>query len=799
MTDNKSSDNNPKQLDVVEFEPIEATGQPQITVSDFHQLPIMPVRNAVLFPGVAIPIRVSRPKTKRLVEFMQKTGKVIGVVMQKRADTEEPSLEDLCKYGTAASLVQVANLDDSTNVVVLQGVFRFELLSIDEIDPFLAGRIKVTEETTPPEIEFKALADSVREIAFKIINSRMQLQNELKTALNNTKDYRHLINLVISSSNIEPNEKQKLLDISNYKERGLALITKLGEEIHLIEFKNDIQEKVRSNFQNQQREFFLNQQIKFLQDELGGNPTEKEAEDMRERAKNKMWSKEMASFFEKELTRLNRLHPMSPDYSVQVNYLTILLDLPWDYCSTDDLDIKNAERVLNEDHYGLEKVKDRILEYLAVLKLKGDMKSPIICLYGPPGVGKTSLGKSIARALNRKYVRMSLGGLHDESEIRGHRRTYIGSMPGRVIQNIKKAGTSNPVFVLDEVDKLTKSAHGDPESALLEVLDPEQNTTFHDNFIDVDYDLSKVLFVATANVINNIHPALLDRMELIEVSGYLLEEKIEIALHHLIPKQMDNHGVKKSDINFSREVLTYIIEHYTQESGVRTLDKTIARIIRQIALRITTSEKYNIEINIDDVTTYLGQPKYHPEKDINNTQYGIATGLAWTATGGQILFIESAMSKGDGKLTTTGNLGNVMKESAILALEYIKSRTEQLKVDIETVEKSNFHTHVPEGAIPKDGPSAGITIVTSLVSAITKRKVKSNFAMTGEITLRGKVLQVGGIKEKILAAKRAGITDIILSEDNKSDISEFKPEYVENLTFHYVKNIDDVIELVISD
>lgn len=764
-----------------------------IDIDESSPLPIMPLRNAVLFPGVTIPIRISRLKTKKLVEDAKKHNTPIGVTMQKQAAIEEPVLTDLCRYGTVATIIQTIKLDETTDIVILQGLYRFELLSLIENEPFLKGYIRRTDESEPSPKEFQTLASSVKEIALKIIESKSQFREEMRIALNNATDNRYLINFIASNSNIEPNDKQTLLNIDDYKERGLSLIGMLGNEVQMIELKNDIQTKAKSTFENQQKEFFLNQQLKLIQEELGGDPNEKETEDMRERAKNKKWSKEMAAFFEKELNKLARINPMFPDHSVQLNYLNTLLDLPWDYCTADNLDIKNAEKILDEDHYGLEKVKSRILEYLAVLKLKGDMKSPILCLYGPPGVGKTSLGKSIARALDRKYVRMSLGGLHDESEIRGHRKTYIGSMPGRIIQNIKKAGASNPVFVLDEIDKLTQSAHGDPESALLEVLDPEQNTTFHDNFIDLDYDLSKIMFIATANTLSEVQPALLDRMELIEVSGYLLEEKVEIAMRHLIAKQLENHGVTTEQIHITRDILTHIIEYYTHESGVRMLDKTIARIIRQVALRITTNENYNIELTKDDVVTYLGQPRYRPELNIENNQSGVATGLAWTATGGQILYIETAISKGNGNLSSTGNLGDVMKESATLALEYIKSKADILNVDIESIEKSNFHIHVPEGAIPKDGPSAGITIVISLMSAITKQKIKPNLAMTGEITLRGKVLPVGGIKEKILAAKRAGVTDIILSEENKTDIAEIKQEYLENLTFHYVKTIDEVV------
>ena len=634
-------------------------------------------------------------------------------------------------------------------------------------------------------------------MALKIIKYSANIPNEAGFAIKNIESSFFLINFISSNTEIDYKDKQALLEINDAKEKALRLLEILVKEVQMLELKNDIQKKVKVDIDKQQREYFLHQQMKTIQDELGGSPVDQDVSDLREQAQDKNWTDEIAELFDKELSKLQRLNPSAPDYSIQLNYLQEIIDLPWNEYTEDNFDLKNAQKVLNSDHYGLEKVKDRILEYLAVLKLKGDMKSPILCLYGPPGVGKTSLGKSIAKALNRQYVRMSLGGLHDESEIRGHRKTYIGAMPGRILRNIKKAGSANPVFILDEIDKVGTDFRGDPQSALLEVLDPEQNNNFHDNYIDMDFDLSRVMFVATANDVSSIAPALRDRMEMIDISGYLMEEKIEIAKRHLIPKQLENHGLDKHNIKIPKDVIEAIIERYTRESGVRTLDKTIAKLVRQIAKKIAFEQEFSSEITKEDLKEYLGIEIFSREQYQGNDFAGVVTGLAWTSVGGEILFVESSLSKGKGMLTLTGNLGDVMKESATIALEYIKSNTSKLDIDDKIFENYNIHIHVPEGATPKDGPSAGITMATSLASSLTQRKVKRNLAMTGEITLRGKVLPVGGIKEKILAAKRAGIKEIILCRENQKNIEDIKDTYIKGLTFHYVENVMDVLDIAL--
>ena len=691
-------------------------------------------------------------------------------------------------------------MPDGSTTVILQGKKRFELNELTETDPYLSGKITVLEDTKPDKTdrEFEALISTIKDLTIKMLGAVAEPPRDLIFLIKNNKNVLYVVNFSCSNIPSGSAEKQQLLLIGDLKERAYRLLFILNREYQLVELKASIQMKTHEDINQQQKEYFLQQQIKTIQEELGGNINELEIKELREKASRKKWPAEVAQVFEKELRKLERLHPQSPDYSVQTQYVQNIVNLPWNEYSKDNFNLSHAQKVLDRDHYGLEKVKERIIEHLAVLKLKGDMKSPIICLYGPPGVGKTSLGRSIAEALRRKYVRVSLGGLHDEAEIRGHRRTYIGAMCGRIIQNIQKAGTSNPVFILDEIDKITNDFKGDPASALLEVLDPEQNNAFHDNYLDIDYDLSKVMFIATANNLNTISQPLLDRMELIEVSGYIMEEKVEIAAKHLVPKQMDVHGLKKGSVKFPKKTLQVIVEAYTRESGVRELDKKIAKIMRKLARKVASDEPIPTSIKPEDLYEYLGAVEYSRDKYQGNDYAGVVTGLAWTAVGGEILFVESSLSKGKGsKLTLTGNLGDVMKESAMLALEYIHAHAAQFNINEELFENWNVHVHVPEGAIPKDGPSAGITMVTSLVSAFTQRKVKKNLAMTGEITLRGKVLPVGGIKEKILAAKRAGIKELILCKENEKDINEIKPEYLKGLVFHYVSDIQQVVDLAL--
>jgi ATP-dependent Lon protease len=763
-------------------------------------LSILPLRNTVLFPGVVIPITVGRDKSIRLIKDAYKTDRIIGVVAQKDSTIEDPNFDELHHIGTIAHIIKMLRMPDGNTTVIIQGKRRFKIEEVKVSEPYIKASITPLTDNkhSLKEREFIALIDSLRDLSLQIITQSPNIPSEASFAIKNIESPSFLINFISSNMNADVATKQKLLEMVDMKERATLVLEYLTKELQMLELKNQIQSKVKIDIDKQQRDYFLNQQLKTIQEELGGSSTDQEIEDLRERADKKKWSKAVAEVFDKELDRLNRINPAAAEYSVTLNYLELLLDLPWDEYTKDNFDLKRAQRVLNADHYGLDKVKNRILEYLAVLKLKGDMKSPIMCLYGPPGVGKTSLGKSIAKALGRKYVRMSLGGLRDEAEIRGHRKTYIGAMPGRIMQNLKKAKSSNPVFVLDEIDKLSFDFHGDPSSALLEVLDPEQNTTFYDNFVEIEYNLSKVLFIATANTLSSIQHALRDRMEIIEISGYTVEEKIQIAIKHLIPKQLEAHGLKKSHVTFTNKLLEKIIEEYTAESGVRTLEKQIASVIRATAKLVALEEKYDPKISDTQLRKILGAPIFQKEKSLDNSVAGVVTGLAWTPVGGDILFIETSLSKGKGKLTLTGNLGEVMKESAMIALAYLKSHIDVLKLDPRVFDYWDIHIHVPEGATPKDGPSAGITMLTSLASAFTQRKIRKKIAMTGEITLRGKVLPVGGIKEKILAAKRSGITTIILSEDNRKDIEEIKDVYLKGLKMVYVKEMIEVIEFALT-
>ncbi len=763
-------------------------------------LPILPIRNTVLFPGVVVPITAGRDKSIKLIKDANNGNKTIGVVAQKNENIENPNLNDLHRIGTVARILKVLKMPDGNTMVVIQGKKRFELGDILQEDPYIKASVREFKEERPAlnDSEFSAIVDSIKDLALRIIKENPNLPSEASFAIKNIHSNAFLINFISSNMNLGVAEKQELLKISNLKERALLMLKKMDKELQKLEIRNNIQSKVREDMDQQQREYYLHQQLKTIQEELGGVSYDEEIEDMRAKSKSKKWPKEVAETFDKELSRLQRMNPQVADYGIQRNYLDLLLELPWQEYTKDKFDLKRAQRILDRDHFGLEKVKERIIEYLAVLKLKGDMKSPIICLYGPPGVGKTSLGKSIAESIGRKYVRMSLGGLRDEAEIRGHRKTYIGAMPGRIIQNIKKAGASNPVFVLDEIDKLVSSHNGDPSSAMLEVLDPEQNTEFYDNFLEMGYDLSNVLFIATANNLSSIPWALKDRMELINVSGYTLEEKVQIAKRHLVPKQLKAHGMSKKDIQFGKKQLEKIIEAYTRESGVRGLEKMIAKVIRYAAKSIAMDQEYDTKVSVETIEKILGPSHLERDKYENNQVPGVVTGLAWTSVGGDILFIESILSKGKGNLSITGNLGKVMKESATIALEYIKAHADDFGISIETLETKNVHIHVPEGATPKDGPSAGITMLTSLISAYTKRKVKAKLAMTGEITLRGKVLPVGGIKEKILAAKRANIKEIVLSEDNKMDIDDINPKYLKGLTFHFVRQMDEVIDIALT-
>lgn len=770
-----------------------------------EEIAILPLRNTIIFPGTSMPISVARKKSLKLIKSVGRLkGKYVGLVCQKDADNEEPEINDLYSIGVIGEIIRVIELPDDENVtVIFQGKKRFRLTELTQTEPFLKGRYEIKESVPvlKTDTEYKALLDSIRDQMILMLRMYGEPPKEFIQRIKSDSVSSVLVNYCCANLPVSGSEKQALLEIDDEKERAYRLLVILNRETQMMEMKLNIQMKTREELNQQQKEYFLQQQIKTIQDELGGSPQQADLEEFKQRAAKKKWGKDVATIFEKEITKLERLHPQSPDYSTQYTYIETILDLPWGEYTKDNFNLKNAQKVLDQDHFGLEKVKERIIEHLAVLKLKGDLKSPIICLYGPPGVGKTSLGKSVAKALNRNYIRVSLGGLHDESEIRGHRRTYIGAMPGRIIQNILKAGSSNPVFVLDEIDKIGSDFKGDPSSALLEVLDPEQNSTFHDNYLNIDYDLSKVMFLATANNLSTISQPLLDRMELIDVSGYIIEEKIEIARRHLIPKQLENHGLTKDAIDIPKKTIEKIVENYTRESGVRELDKKIAKIMRKLARKVASDDEYKKVIDPDDLQEYLGAVEYTRDQYQGNEYAGVVTGLAWTSVGGEILFIETSLNKGKGgKLTLTGNLGDVMKESAILALQYLQSHGQQLLgIDEKVFDNWNVHVHVPEGAIPKDGPSAGITMVTSLASAFTQRKVRPNLAMTGEITLRGKVLPVGGIREKILAAKRAGIKEIILCKENKKNIDEIKPLYLKGLTFHYVDDIKEVLDIALLE
>ncbi len=761
-----------------------------------EEVSILPIKNTVLFPGVVIPITVTRQKSIRLIKKAYQGNRIVGVIAQKNKQMEEPALEDVYRFGTVARIIKMLVLPDGNTTIIIQGKNRFSVREFVQEDPHLTARIDLLIE---PKLnldskEVTALVQSLKDAASKILRLNPEIPQEAQMALDNIQSTSFLIHFLSSNLNVEVSEKQKILETSNIIDRGTLLLQYMLKEIQMLEIKSEIHKKVHTDIDQQQRDYFLRQQIKVLQDELGYDGPEKEIEKLRKRGLDKKWPKAAMDHFNKELDKLQRMNPQAAEFPVSMNYVELMLDLPWEDFTKDDFDLKRATKILDKDHFGLEKVKNRILEYLAVLKLKQDMKGPILCLYGPPGVGKTSLGKSIAKSLQRNYVRISLGGVHDEAEIRGHRKTYIGAMPGKIIQNIKKAKSSNPVFVLDEIDKIRTDFRGDPSSALLEVLDPEQNNTFNDNYLEVEYDLSKVLFIATANALDTIQPALRDRMEIIEITGYTVEEKLQIALKHLVPKQLKEHGLKPVDIKFTKEALLKIIEHYTRESGVRNLERKIGSVVRSVAKAVAMDEKAEKEIHGAYVVKILGPEIFDEELYQDNETAGVVTGLAWTQVGGDILFVESSVNRGKGQLTLSGQLGDVMKESAVAALSYLKSNAQTLGIDHRVFQQYDLHVHVPAGAVPKDGPSAGITMLTSLASIFTQRKVKSKLAMTGEITLRGKVLPVGGIKEKILAAKRSGIKEIVLSAKNRKDIEEIEKHYLRGLTFHYVSTVEEVLK-----
>ncbi len=783
-----------------EFIPL-TTAEEEETVNnqDFPEnLPILPLRNNVLFPGVVIPITVGRDKSIKLIQEANKGNKIIGVVSQKSQEEESPEFKDLHVIGTVAQIVRLLKMPDGSSTVIIQGKRRFKMLEMTQTDPFMRAKVEILKEQKfdTANKELNMMFKNIKDLALQIIKDSPNIPSEAQFAIKNIDSPTFLVNFISSNMNADVAKKQEMLEEMELKARVMKVLEHLSMESQMLEMRNEIHNKVRKDLDKQQREYFLHQQMRTIQDELGDNPQEQDVRDFKKRAKTKKWTKEVDKLFHKELEKLQRMNPQGAEYTVQMNYIETMVDLPWNEFSKDNLNLKRARKILERDHFGLEKVKERIMEYLAVLKIKGNMKSPILCFYGPPGVGKTSLGKSIAEALGRKYVRMSLGGLHDESEIRGHRKTYIGAMPGRIIQNLKKAEKANPVFVLDEIDKLGRSNHGDPSSALLEVLDPEQNNAFYDNYIETEFDLSKVLFIATSNSLSTIQGPLRDRMEIIEVNGYTLEEKVEIAIRHLIPKQIKEHGINKEHIIFGKKILKQVVESYTNESGVRGLDKVIAKLVRNRTRQIAMEESFESKLTADDLFDILGSGR-SKVKSIDSNTLGVVTGLAWTSIGGDILFIESSITNGKGKLTLTGNLGDVMKESAIIALEYLKAHASIIGVAQDAFDVHNVHIHVPEGATPKDGPSAGITMLTSLASIFSKQRVKKNIAMTGEITLRGDVLPVGGIKEKILAAKRSGVKEIILCARNKQDIDEIKESYLKGLTFHYVDKMEEVLKLAL--
>lgn len=764
-----------------------------------EELSILPIKNTVLFPGVVIPITVGRQKSIKLVKKAYQGNRIIGVVAQKNSQAEEPIVDDLYRTGTVARIIKMLVLPDGNTTIIIQGKNRFSIREFVQEDPFLSAKINLLTEPVlnVNSREAKALVQSLKDSALKILKLNPEIPQEAQVALDNISSMSFLIHFLSSNLNVDVADKQKILETQNLIDRGTLLLQFMLRDIQMLEIKHEIQKKVHTDIDQQQRDYFLRQQIKVLQDELGYDGPDKEVEKLRKRAEGKKWPKTVAEHFNKELDKLFRINPMAAEYPVAMNYVEFMLDLPWGEYTEDDFDLKKAKKILDHDHFGLEKVKTRILEYLAVLKLKKDMKGPILCLYGPPGVGKTSLGRSIAKALQRKYIRMSLGGVHDEAEIRGHRKTYVGAMPGKILQNIKKSQSSNPVFILDEIDKVKSDFRGDPSSALLEVLDPEQNNTFGDNYLEVDYDLSKVLFIATANSLDTIHPALRDRMEIIEITGYTQEEKIEIAMKHLIPKQLKEHGLKSSQVKITRQAVAKVINSYTRESGVRNLERKLGTLVRNVAKAVAMEEEFDKTITEETVRKILGIEVHDEELYQDNEIAGVVTGLAWTQVGGEILFVESSLSKGKGALTISGQLGDVMKESAMAALSYLKFNAEVLGIDHRIFQQYDLHIHVPAGAVPKDGPSAGITMFTSLASIFTQRKVKSKLAMTGEITLRGKVLPVGGIKEKILAAKRSGIKEIVLSAKNRRDIEEIEKHYLKGLTFYYVDTVDDVLKVAL--